>query len=57
VLNGITFQRTWRIPPPPTGLYLSGRGLLSSDNKRALCPVGDSLDGFRMDAEPVMRKD
>jgi hypothetical protein len=30
VLNAITFQRTWQIPPPPTGLCLSGRGLLSS---------------------------
>ena len=26
-------------------------------NKPALGPVGDGLDGFRMDAEPVMRKD
>jgi hypothetical protein len=24
-LNVITFQRTWQIPPPPTGLCLSGR--------------------------------
>jgi hypothetical protein len=29
-LNVITFQRTWRIPPPPTGLSLFGRGLVSS---------------------------
>jgi hypothetical protein len=30
-LNVITFQRTWRIPPPTTGLCLSDRGLLSSE--------------------------
>jgi hypothetical protein len=30
VLNAITFQRTWQIPPPPTGLWISGRGLVSS---------------------------
>jgi hypothetical protein len=29
-LNRINFQRTWRIPTPPTGLCFFGRGLVSS---------------------------